>query len=228
MTTASQIKKLIKPVIEGHSDLGFADGWIILKPVNHVARGISLDRTGQATRFKPKWSVTHLFDQVPVFPLTLGGELYNRQFKLWIWNQPGLQEQLCGAIETEVLPLLREMDTLQKYVTFVEQHQDYGWNKRPLRRILVEIAMGNFDEARSICRDVISKFTPETFPGDAEDKAHFAELKKLCALLADDDRKGLAKMLHAWEAQTVKNLKLEKLWQPTPFPFELQAQPAAK
>ena len=117
--------------------------------------------------------------------------------------------------------MLRHMDCLEKYVSFLEKHPDFGWNKRPLQKLIVDIAMGDFDAARAICRDVISRYTPETFPGDAEDKAHFADLKKLCAMLASDDRKGMATMLHAFEAETVKNLKLEHLWQPTPFPFEL-------
>jgi hypothetical protein len=36
------------------------------------------------------------------------------------------------------------------------------------------------------------------------------------------DRAGLARLLHSWEAETVKNFKIEHLWEPTPFPLELQ------
>ncbi len=46
-------------------------------------------------------------------------------------------------------------------------------------------------------------------------------LRELCAKLADDDRAGLARLLHAWEAYTVRNFKIEHLWQPTPLPLEL-------
>ena len=47
-------------------------------------------------------------------------------------------------------------------------------------------------------------------------------LRELCARLMADDRAGLARLLHEWEAQTVKNFKIEHLWEPTPFPLELQ------
>jgi hypothetical protein len=46
-------------------------------------------------------------------------------------------------------------------------------------------------------------------------------LRALCAALAANDRAGLAKLLHEWEALTVKNLRIEHLWQPTAFPLEL-------
>ena len=45
----------------------------------------------------------------------------------------------------------------------------------------------------------------------------------LCPLVAANDRTGLAKLLHSYEAQSVKNLKIEKFWEPTPFPIELGA-----
>ncbi len=44
--------------------------------------------------------------------------------------------------------------------------------------------------------------------------------KELCPLIAANDRPGLARLLHGYEAQSVKNLKLEKFWEPTPFPIE--------
>ncbi len=31
----------------------------------------------------------------------------------------------------------------------------------------------------------------------------------------------MAKLLHEWEAQTVRNLKIEHLWEPTPFPLDM-------
>lgn len=41
------------------------------------------------------------------------------------------------------------------------------------------------------------------------------------ARLAENDRTGLARVLHEWEAYTVKSFKIEHLWEPTPFPLEL-------
>jgi hypothetical protein len=46
---------------------------------------------------------------------------------------------------------------------------------------------------------------------------------KLCPFIAANDRYGLAQFLRDCEAYSVKNLKLEKLWEPMPFPLELQS-----
>lgn len=35
------------------------------------------------------------------------------------------------------------------------------------------------------------------------------------------DRTTIAAYLHKWEAYSVKNAGLQKLWQPSPFPIEL-------
>ena len=222
MTTMTQIKKVIKPILEKHNDLAFQGGIVVLKPVHHLVRGIILDRTSDATRFSLRWGVIHSFRSSPVFSTGFGAELFPRM--RWSWNNPNLSNDLIRALETEALPRLRNIQSLNDYVELARQNILHGWDQQYLRKMPVDIAMGDFDAARTICRDVISRYTPETFPGDAEDKAHFADLKKLCAMLASDDRKGMAAMLHAFEAETVKNLKLEQLWQPTPFPFELEAK----
>ena len=47
--------------------------------------------------------------------------------------------------------------------------------------------------------------------------------QELCPLVAANDRAGLANLLHSYEAQSVKNLKIEKYWQRTPFPIELES-----
>ena len=44
----------------------------------------------------------------------------------------------------------------------------------------------------------------------------------MAAALETGDRKPISAFLHECEAYTVKQLKLEKLWQPSPFPIELE------
>jgi hypothetical protein len=40
--------------------------------------------------------------------------------------------------------------------------------------------------------------------------------------LLSEDRTTLANILHEWEAMTIETYKLEKVWERTPFPLELQ------
>lgn len=44
MTTVAQVKKMVQPLLEQHSDLALVGRWIYLKPVHHVARAVLIDR----------------------------------------------------------------------------------------------------------------------------------------------------------------------------------------
>ena len=44
---------------------------------------------------------------------------------------------------------------------------------------------------------------------------------ELCPMLAANDRAGMARLLHQWEAYTVEKLKIGHIYEPTPFPLEL-------
>jgi hypothetical protein len=91
-------------------------------------------------------------------------------------------------------------------------------------KIVLDVALGDLEEARKLCGQNVDSWSVE-WSHHGEDKK--AELRRLCqlgALLQQDDRTGLVRLLHGWEAQSVKNLKIEHLWEPTSFPLELQAR----
>ena len=86
------------------------------------------------------------------------------------------------------------------------------YHLRPYQRVIVETARGRLDEVRAICRDDLSKW-----PSDSD----LIQLpKQICGRLAGNETAGIASLLHEWEATTVRNLKIEHLWEPTPFPLE--------
>ena len=221
MTTASQVKRALKPLLLRHPDLALVNRTIVVKPVRHVLRGILIDRTGNVDRFTPKWFAVHLFEQLHFTPLSWGSEIHRRSPSLWRWSNPQDLPLLFEKIETEALPQLQTISTIDSFADFVSahrfRHQLFEW---PHRKVILDVAQGNLDSARTICARSINCRDEETYGRDEEDRAQLRRLKQLCSLLADDDRAGMAKLLHEWEAQTVRNLKIEHLWEPTPFPLE--------
>ena len=141
----------------------------------------------------------------------------------WHMNDPDVSSALINSIERNALPRLRAMNTLHDYLASVSQsqfrHQLYDW---PTAKIIVDVALGNLDAARELSEANIQKWSVDKPHYDDDDRAMFRRLRELCARLMADDRAGLARLLHEWEAQTVKNFKIEHLWEPTPFPLELQ------
>jgi hypothetical protein len=90
-----------------------------------------------------------------------------------------------------------------------------------LRKVSVDIARGDLGAARSTCAELATGRTMWSAPLMREEFIRITET--LCPLLTRGDRAALASLLHDWEAYTVKQLKIEALWEPTPFPLELQS-----
>lgn len=230
MTTAAQVKALVKPLIERHSDLALIGRWIFVKPVDHVARGILIDRMLDAAKFRPRWAVVHLFEWRRFFPLSWGDMLYNEGSPRpgsWSIADPDIASALFREIETHALPPLRAMKTLDDYLSFVSQHYFrhhlFDW---PECRIIVEVALGDLEAARKTGEANLATWSTIHPYHDEETREQYRRLRELYARLAADDRAGLVQLLHEWEFQTVKNLKMDHLWQPTPFPLEQQAATA--
>jgi hypothetical protein len=228
MTTAAQVKKMVRPLLERHSDLALVGHWIYVKPVHHFARAVLIDRTSRADRFSPRWAVIHLFEARRSFTLNWGDFLDELLPGLsgfwWPISAPGIADGLCEAIEKQALPWLRTMSTLDLYLAFVSQNlfRHHLYDKGDAE-VIVHVARGYLGAARKICEQQIKRWSTDKPHYDDEDRAHFRRLRDLYPLVMNDDRAGLVRLLHAWEAETVKNFKIEHLWEPTPFPLELQA-----
>ncbi|MEZ5850504.1 MAG: hypothetical protein R3D68_07630 [Hyphomicrobiaceae bacterium] len=235
MTTAAQVKRLVKPLLARHPDLALVGRMIVIRPVRHVLRAIYIDRTRSAAEFRPRWTAFHLFVLRERIGYALGGDVYKprattwpRQFpelrefaKLWWIEDPESPGVLAEAVEAAALPKLAPFGDLEAYYAHLAGHPYFAYHKRPEVRVIVEAARGRLDEVRAICRDELPLW-PDNWFGDSPEAIEIMRrAKSICPLAAADDRAGIARLLHEWEAATVRNLKIEHLWQPTPFPLEL-------
>jgi hypothetical protein len=224
MTTTAEVRRMVQPLLRRHADLALVGRWIFVRPIEHFARAVLIDRTAYKEQFNPRWAVTHLFEIRHFLPLSWGDYLVNnRSSRPGIWRtfDPDVELSLIEAIEAQALPTLRAMTTLDDFLAFVSQHYFrhhlFEWSHR---KIIVEVALGNLEAARAICKEDSQHWSPERPHLDEESRAQYLGLQKLCACLAGDDRRGIAALLHQWEAETVKRQKIEHLWESTPFPLE--------
>lgn len=227
MTTVAQVRKMVKPLLERHSDLALVGRWIFVKPVHHFARAVLIDRYSNPLSFNPCWAVVHLFEWQRFFPLSWGEPLCNEASArpgVWLLSEPGVDAALHAEIEGKALSALRAIETLDDFLAYVSnhyfRHHLYEWAST---RIIVETALGDLEAARATAAENLAQWSQPDPECDEEDRAECARLCTLCARLKADDRAGLAQLLHEWEAATVRNLKIEHIWQPTPFPLELAA-----
>jgi hypothetical protein len=222
MTTARQIRRLLLPLVERHDDLVLKGQWLMLKPVRHVLRGVLIDRTGEARRFRSYWAVLHLCEPHDTFPFTWGNRIYGSGH--WEWEASTLQEELFQAIEQQALPPLRAIQSLADFVEFAsskELFRGVAFGGFLLHKASVDAALGNLDSALAVCRELATGRTRWSMPLMREDFLRVTET--LWPLLETGDRPALARLLHEWEAYTIGKLKLEDIWEKTPFPLELQS-----
>jgi hypothetical protein len=134
-----------------------------------------------------------------------------------------ISQALIDQIERHALPQLRAIKSLDDYLAFVARHmlgpKLFDW---PHCKIIINVALGDLDSARSICKENLQRSSVDRPNYDEDDKAENRRLREVCAKLAEDDRAGLARLPHEWEVHTVKNFKIEHLWEPTPFPLETE------
>lgn len=230
MTTQAQVKKLVKPLLERHSDLALVGHLIVVKPLRHVLRAIIIDRTSNAAYFRPAWFVDHLLEDHHAFHITWGSRVYGAKRVNWTFSNAGVGDDLLEAAERGLLPILRAISNLESLYTIAAA----GAGGCPpfgegAGAVVMSIALGNLDAARRLVPSVRERFSIGSPVEISRVNPHFVFdtpsyfdwFNRLCRLLDQDDRDGMARMLHDWEAATIGNLKMKHLWEPTPFPLEV-------
>lgn len=217
MTTARQVRRLVRPLLKRHPDLALvASHSLWLTPVTHVAKVIHIGRTSSAHYCDPKWWLLPLFLPntnpmkrvgfccVDIYPPTDD----SKSLDLWFWDNPIMSSELLARIE-KAIRLMRTLDDLRSCRSFTEAHMNYTWGKTFNENLVYDIAMGNLSLARCWWQKVKT-----SYPRLCE------RIHEIGPPLMDDDRTALAAVLHRWERENVAGTAVEPFWTPTPFPLE--------
>lgn len=225
MTSAKQIKHVFKPLINRHADLTqIGSHWLYISPIRHVALRILIDRTSDKNLCKPQLTMLNTF--IPdVQPQTSIG--YSIQLdrpslshQHWYWSDPEMIADLVSAIETEGLPRLRAIDSLEAFWTIYDGSDHIFAQQWPEDRMICLIALGDIDAARAICETLEPELRGDSFPNDIWVQNRRRKFLAVAEPLRVGDRVTLATILHGWEADNIRGTKLEPYWEPTPFPLE--------
>lgn len=227
MITVSQVREVVQPLLQRNPDLELVGRLVVIKPVQHILRGIYIDRSLDRQLFVPTWAVMFLFEPSESFSYNWGGRLYDRAHGAWDVTNSATSAVMCEEIEKEALPLLRPIQTIHDFIGFTskERFKETYLDLYEERKIFVDVARGDLNAARTICTYFATDRAKKRYMGGMEEE-YDRITKTLCPLIAAGDRLGLARLLRDWEASSAEHLKLQKLWEPTPFPIELQREQA--
>ncbi|WP_199090729.1 hypothetical protein [Bosea sp. ASV33] len=222
MTTKKQIRALFEQLASRHDDIIVRGPIIILKPMRHVYRAISIERSSSADYPGFNWHMGHAFNPF--------GSIYGFGFEpIWLskdgprrWSEPGFAEAAITAIEHQGLSMLRRAGTIDDMVLTSGElcaPRHNGWlNHYEPYRIHILAALGRFDEAAAIYEQIKDWHLRMTsWPRPAFEKA-----TELGALVTAGDRPAVAALLHQWEEEFATKNDLLPVYERTPFPLELQ------
>src|SRR5690606_30597412 len=118
VTTKQQVIKLLRHLTKRREDLASRGFWLFLLPVDRVVRGVYLERTGEAARFRPWWAVLPLCNHLGSLSLEWATMIGRNGDGLWWWSLPTLREDFYEAIESQAMPTLRGIRSLDDFVDF--------------------------------------------------------------------------------------------------------------
>ena len=203
-TRPTDIKRYLKPLLNQRSDLALIGRSLVIKPVRHILRGAFLDRSGSGSEFrlwaylKPLWTSG---------PKGVGYLDYVHDGAWRVW-QPHFEPLLMDTLQHEIFESVGKITSL-KDVADALADTDRLFSARV---ILLTLA-GERERAEEYVREIEMRHAAENdyFKFWAEKERQFLarDIGEVCA------------QVHAQEAEAVKALGLEAVWEPSPLPVEV-------
>jgi hypothetical protein len=202
-TRPADIKRYLKPLLELRGDLVVVGRMLLIRPVRHLLRGAFFDRTSDKYRF----SITGYVQPLYGSPISVGLDTSFKGAPNEVW-QPHFSAQLFDSLASDLFARWGPVTTLDGFANALIAKD--GIYRAP---ILCLVLAGEWERAAEYVERSEREVTHER---------EIDEIKKLWEHVTTDID-GVCAKLHEWEAETVKALKLERIWEPSPFPVELPA-----
>ena len=220
MTTAAEVKRLVRPLLISNDDLILVGRLLVVLPVRHLVKGILIGRTRSAEYFEPVPAVNMMFEPRHTFHLTYAIRLFESE--KWNLNNNTVSHDLCDVITSKVLSVLRHVNSIDEFDRYRAEQCTYKWprhNLFPHQRVYISAAVGDFEDAEACFRKLGER--PDHWRTRTRTEADFDRLMdELAPLVLRRDRAGIGAFLRDTEAWSAKSLGLEQYWQPSPFPVE--------
>ncbi|KRA99322.1 hypothetical protein ASD83_01990 [Devosia sp. Root685] len=236
MTTIAQVKSFSQPFLSRNPDFAMVGRKLIRLPIGHVITGFNLQRTSLVTHIRTTWFSGPMFTP-PFCSAGMGSENGIMSGDI---DDPLYPSKFLSELERTNSDLLDKIGTIQGILD--HPHEPfYTFGIRPEAEAVLLTGLGRFSQARASLEEL---FASERRASDAHRREieqmqrdgrkvwvwanvaggwhekRVAHLKELLAVLTHGAPGPISALLHQWEAIKAKELKLEKLWTPTPFAFE--------
>lgn len=204
-TGPADLKRYLKPLLQQRDDLVLVGRRLFIRPLRHLIRGAFLDRTGDRFTLSVHRAVMPLY--TPPVAIGFGDDLHAAAWEVW---QPHFQALLMAVLAQDVFAPVSGVTTFGDFADYLlEQQTGRQPTAYPVARITALVLAGEHDRAAAYVEQVDGEHHNGTI------RKHWERVSRDVGALCAD--------LHAREAETVKALKLEPFWEPSPFPVEMPA-----
>jgi hypothetical protein len=213
-TRPADIKRYLEPLLRQRDDLVLIGRMLVIRPVRHLVRGVFFGRRGHPHLFDITRSVDSPFlsRRGPyIDPVSLGGaprsrrgdEIYARP----VWD-PLFQTLLFDTLAEDVFEDVGALTTLDDFERRLER------DSATTGRVQTLVAMGQPERARQLVDEI---------ERSQEDRTSWQQWATEQRAFLERDIASICAEFHTREAQGMKELKLERIWEPAPFPVEAPA-----
>jgi hypothetical protein len=215
------LKRYAAGILERFPRLVFVGNTFYVTPIRHVFRAVPLQPTIRGSGFCATTELGTVAGRsgLPFWGFMIHKSGYVPKRNFWAWEDESLPHALHEAIITESLPFLLPLDDFEACrQAFIDEYEvsqgAYDW-------VLAyfHLCAGEFAAAHQL----VSKFGGRTSAGEIV-LERFGPLGPALIERGDrltgEEKRIVIAMLHEQEARAIRNYKLEKYWQPSPFPAE--------
>ena len=218
MTTIKDVRNLLRPLLERRPELVLIGRFVFIKPVYHLLRGVYVGGSGfNPKSFRARRTIQLL---VPDGGHRGAGDRLREKLEdgtstaYWDITRPESMTQLVETVD-EILTAFTGITTLEDYYDYVRGIGGFWPETYAIKEceVLMPVLEGDFELAINILKNY-----PDVLYDLNQREPSFHQ-----ALLAGD-RAEVVRILHEWEEATVMRCRIEKIWQRTPFPLELEGR----
>jgi len=222
MTENIKPKRPFDSVLKRNPDLFQFKTLLLLKPMNHFFLGLYMDPGRSFKYFSPTIVKMPIFTGMGVHSHT-NPRVDLPGVGLFYWAETETMNALRDLIHDRILPDLRNTNTFENFI------MPECWFTRGRQPSLemsyvhleIEIARADLEAADRIAQEHILNVQLNNWQMRNEQFLNWMRRKnRTVELLAARDISGLVNILRESEQRSIALEKLEKYWEPTPFPLE--------
>jgi hypothetical protein len=206
-TRPADLKRYLKPLLKQRSDLVLIGRMLIIRPVRHLLRGVFFDRTSDKYLFRVSRYIT------PLFPVEDGAsyeeDIHPVRWKVW---QPHFNDFLFDSVAEDAFDHVGQILTLGDFARDLDTSYVVAQAAFQYTRVASLALAGLREEAAQLVDEL------ERSNSDNSYWHYFAKTQRAFLKRKTDD---LCAEFRRKEADAAKELKLEGIWEPTPFPVEM-------